>query len=105
MTDLSKDKLDNFVDFVLANAWATEKYWYPALGLAGETGEAIEVVKKMIRDNKGVVTPEIKHDLILELGDVLHYLIRLAKDFDISMDEIIDGNTEKLSKRRIRNAG
>ena len=55
-------------------------YMEKALGLAGETGEVMEKVKKMIRDKNGVFspTPEDLEELKKELGDVLWYLSALA---------------------------
>ncbi len=65
-------------------------------GLAGETGEVIEHLKKYVRD--GVLD---RNALALELGDVLHYLTRIAQEFELTLDEIRVRNMHKL---RARNA-
>lgn len=65
------------------------------VGLAGESGEVCELLKKHIRDGK-----EIKEDLILELGDVLHYLTRIGQEFDMSLEDIMEANILKLRERR-----
>ncbi len=66
------------------------------LGLAGETGEVIEPIKKEIRGDG----PLDKGKLKLELGDVLHYLCRIASHYNISMDDVMLGNIEKIELRR-----
>lgn len=76
---------------------------YPALGLAGETGEVCEKIKKLFRDKGGIQTPEFKEALTLELGDVLWYLANLACDAGIKMADVADANIRKLHSRRERN--
>ncbi len=47
-----------------------DKIIYPALGLSGEAGEVANQAKKILRDDKGILTPERKAALFAELGDV-----------------------------------
>jgi len=49
---------------------------YSALGLTGEAGEIANKVKKIIRDDAGVLTDNKRSDIVAELGDVLWYLAR-----------------------------
>lgn len=70
---------------------------YPALGLAGESGEVAEKVKKWIRD--GVLD---RDSIVKELGDVLWYIAALSGDLEISMDQIAERNIAKLSDRAAR---
>lgn len=65
------------------------------LGLAGETGEVLDIVKKAVRDEKPVDIAHLKE----ELGDVMWYVANLSSFFDLSLQEIIDDNVAKLSKR------
>ena len=44
---------------------------YPTLGLCGEAGEVAEKIKKMVRDDGGVLSDERRAALSKELGDVL----------------------------------
>ena len=43
---------------------------YPALGLAGEAGEICNKVKKIIRDDGGVLSDDKKQALVDELGEI-----------------------------------
>lgn len=76
---------------------------YPTLGLAGETGEVAERVKKMIRDDGGVLTSERRDALKAELGDVLWYVAALCSELELSMGEVAEYNVRKLLDRRARN--
>ncbi len=76
---------------------------YPTLGLAGEAGEVVEKIKKLIRDKNGVVDDNIKTDIKKELGDVLWYLSQLATELNLSLDEIASENLKKLFSRLERN--
>lgn len=76
---------------------------YPTLGLCGEAGEVAEKIKKMIRDDDGVLTDERRAALSKELGDVLWYLAQIATEADLQLDTIAEANIEKLSSRQRRN--
>jgi len=73
---------------------------YPALGLAGETGEICEKLKKAIRDHGGDVDDDRLREIEKELGDVLWYLAALSTELGLDMDTIAERNLAKLSKRR-----
>ncbi len=75
---------------------------YPALGLAGETGEFANKVKKIIRDSQGYVSPERKESLLDELGDVLWYVSACATALDGSLDAVARNNLKKLADRKER---
>ena len=76
---------------------------YPTLGLAGESGEVVEKIKKLIRDKNGVADEKVKQEITKELGDVLWYLSPLATELGLSLDEIADENLKKLFSRLERN--
>lgn len=70
---------------------------YPALGLAGESGEVAEKVKKYIRDGN------LDRDLLAkELGDVLWYVSALSRDLGIDLDDVASRNIDKLRSRAER---
>jgi len=82
---------------------AGENLLYPTLGLCGEAGEVAEKIKKMIRDDDGVLTDERRAALAKELGDVLWYLAQIATEAGLELDAIAAANIEKLVSRRRRN--
>lgn len=76
---------------------------YPTLGLCGESGEVAEKVKKIIRDDNGIISEEKKELLKKELGDILWYISNLASELKLSLDDIASSNVEKLLSRQKRN--
>ena len=76
---------------------------YPTLGLAGESGEVVEKIKKVIRDNNGVIDEQKRLEIVKELGDVLWYLSQLATELNLSLDDIASKNLQKLNSRKERN--
>ena len=75
---------------------------YPTLGLCGEAGEVAEKIKKMVRDDAGVLSPERRDALAKELGDVLWYVAQLATEAGLDLDAVAAGNLDKLLSRRDR---
>jgi NTP pyrophosphatase (non-canonical NTP hydrolase) len=76
---------------------------YPTLGLCGEAGEVAEKIKKMIRDDGGVLSDERRAALAKELGDVLWYVAQLATEAGLELDAVAEANLEKLLSRQRRN--
>lgn len=65
------------------------------MGLCGESGEAIDIVKKHLAQGH-----ELDRDkLIKELGDIAWYLAEMATVLDIELEEVLERNIEKLKKR------
>jgi NTP pyrophosphatase (non-canonical NTP hydrolase) len=75
---------------------------YPALGLAGEAGEVADKLKKVIRDNEGVLTDPVRDAVAKELGDVLWYVSVLAYELDYDLETIAQNNLAKLASRQER---
>jgi len=69
-----------------------------ALGLGAEAGEFTEVVKKIIFQGKPYNEDNIFH-MKRELGDIMWYLAQAWMALDISIDEAMKMNYEKLSAR------
>ena len=69
-----------------------------AVGINSEGGEIMEIVKKLIFQGKKCDDETIYH-LKRELGDVMWYVMQCCIALDVSVDEIIKMNVEKLEKR------
>lgn len=65
------------------------------MGLCGESGEVIDLVKKHVSHNH----PLNREKLIDELGDVAWYLAECATALDLTLEEVLIKNIEKLKKR------
>ena len=77
---------------------------YPTLGLCGEAGEVAEKIKKMVRDEGGVLSEDRRQALSKEMGDVLWYLAQLATEADLDLDAIAEANLAKLLSRQQRDS-
>jgi len=75
-----------------------ERLTTAGIGLAAESGEFLEIVKKMVFQGKPWNDDNREH-LIIELGDVMWYVAQACMALDISFDEVIEGNIKKLEKR------
>lgn len=75
---------------------------YATLGLAGEAGEIPNKVKKILRDDEGVLTPEKRQVILDEIGDVLWYAARLCSELSASLGEVAYSNIRKLEDRANR---
>lgn len=102
---------EEYLDFLRQTKWyahANQKdsgeLAYMSLGLAGEAGEFVDLVKKVVRDH-GYDKPleelsiDLQARLADELGDALWYLIQLADVFGLSIQELMAINMYKLKKR------
>jgi len=75
---------------------------YYALGLTDEAGEVAGKIKKLYRDRNGEYDEEYKKEIAKELGDVLWYLSALCRKFGIQLEDIAQGNIDKLYSRMER---
>ena len=65
------------------------------MGLCGESGEAIDIVKKWMAQGHELD----KAHLAKELGDIAWYLAEAATALDLDLEDILQANIEKLKKR------
>jgi len=65
------------------------------MGLCGEAGEAIDIVKKHLAQGHALD----REALIKELGDVAWYLAETAYALDVPLDEVLERNIDKLRAR------
>jgi NTP pyrophosphatase (non-canonical NTP hydrolase) len=66
-----------------------------AMGLAGEAGETVDIVKKHVFHGHELDKAKASK----EIGDVLYYAAALATTLDLDLDVIALENVEKLRKR------
>ena len=69
-----------------------------AVGISAEGGEFMEIVKKMVFQGKPWNDDNREH-LIIELGDVLWYVMQACMALDVTIEEVVAGNVDKLKKR------
>ena len=65
------------------------------MGLCGEAGEAIDIVKKHLHQGHNLD----RDGLIKELGDIAWYLAEAAYALDVSLEKVLRGNIDKLKAR------
>lgn len=65
------------------------------MGLCGESGEAIDIVKKHLAQGH----PLDKEHLINELGDIAWYLAETATVLGVDLEEVLQRNIDKLKAR------
>ena len=65
------------------------------MGLCGESGEAIDIVKKWLAQGHELD----KEKLAKELGDICWYVAETATALGLSLEDIMEANIEKLRKR------
>ena len=101
---VTSDSSKNFVDLAdrlgeLDRQGANiERLTTAGVGLAAESGEFLEIVKKMVFQGKPWDDHNRKH-LVIELGDVMWYVMQACMALNITLDDVIAGNVEKLKKR------
>ena len=65
------------------------------MGLCGESGEAIDIVKKWLAQGHELD----KDKLIKELGDIAWYLAETAYALDVPLEDVLQSNIDKLKRR------
>ena len=66
-----------------------------ALGLAGETGEVIDMIKKRVFQSHAIDQEKLRD----ELGDVLWYFMLICHTGGYSLEEVMIANVAKLHRR------
>ena len=75
-----------------------ERLTTAAVGMSAESGEFLEIVKKMVFQGKPWNEGNREH-LIIELGDTMWYVMQACMALDVSLDDVVRRNVEKLEKR------
>jgi len=69
-----------------------------AIGLSSESGEFIEIVKKAVFQGKPLDN-DVQFHLKRELGDIMWYVANACRALDLTLDDIISENVDKLKSR------
>lgn len=67
----------------------------PSLGLAGESGEFCDMVKKVMYHGHTMD----KDKMVKELGDILWYISTASSALGVTLNEVAELNVKKLEKR------
>ena len=89
--------MQDYTEFVISRLICQDgdEVGLAALGLAGETGEVVDHLKKYLYHGK----PINREAVLLEMGDVFFYYTMLMKLLDTDIEEITSMNMAKLKKR------
>ena len=104
VNEVTSNPSKNYYDFgqrlaVLNDqGFPTERLLTAAVGMSAEAGEFTEIIKKIIFQGKPVNEENLFH-LKRELGDIMWYVSQACIGLDISIEEVIQMNFEKLSAR------
>ena len=99
-SDASKDFLaltERMVDLDEKGA-NIERLLTAGVGMNAEAGEFLEIIKKMVFQGKPW-NQDNKEHLIIELGDVMWYIAQACIALEVSLDEVVSQNVDKLMKR------
>ena len=80
------------------NGLPTERLLTAAVGMSAEAGEFTEIMKKIIFQGKPVNDDNLFH-LKRELGDIMWYVMQACIGLDVSLEEVVEMNVEKLMSR------
>ena len=99
-SDCSKDFVDLSDRLVELNREGAniERLTTSGVGLAAESGEFLEIVKKMVFQGKPWSDANREH-LLIELGDVMWYVAQACMALDVDFEEVLEMNVKKLEKR------
>jgi len=81
-----------------ASDFPTERLLTAAVGMSAEAGEFTEIIKKIIFQGKPVNEENLFH-LKRELGDIMWYVSQACMGLEISLDEVMEMNVDKLKAR------
>ena len=77
---------------------AIQRLLTASVGISAESGEFMEIVKKMIFQGKPCNEDNLEH-LKIELGDIMWYVAQACMALDVDMEDVLTTNIKKLEKR------
>ncbi len=92
------DAFEYRIQELRGEGFETHRLLTASVGMCAEAGEFTEIVKKIIFQGKPVTEENMFH-MKRELGDIMWYVAQACMGLNVSLDEIIEMNVEKLEKR------
>lgn len=92
-------KLNDYQESAMSFRLPSADTSYALYGLMGEVGEFYGALAKSIRDDDGQIDAM---NVRKELGDILWFVAAIASDFGFGLEDIAQGNIDKLSSRKQR---
>jgi NTP pyrophosphatase (non-canonical NTP hydrolase) len=77
---------------------AIQRLLTASVGISAESGEFMEIVKKMIFQGKPCNEDNLEH-LKIELGDIMWYVAQACMALEVDMEDVLTTNIKKLEKR------
>ena len=77
---------------------AIQRLLTASIGISAESGEFMEIVKKMIFQGKPANDDNLEH-LKIELGDIMWYVAQACMALEVDMEDVLTTNIKKLEKR------
>jgi len=99
-SDASSDaqSFSDALDVIDGFGVSPERILTAAIGISAEGGEFAEIVKKSIFQGKPM-DDDAQYHMKRELGDILWYVTQACIALDISLEDVIDTNIQKLEAR------
>ena len=100
-SEYSKDNmsmLSRMEEMSMADGVKTSHLLTAALGLTGEAGEFADHVKKIFLRGQAY-DDDRREAMILELGDIMWYVMQACEALEVSLEEVVYDNVDKLSER------
>lgn len=86
------------LEYLKNKDFPTQRLLTAAVGMSAEAGEFTEVVKKILFQGKEPSEDNLFH-LKRELGDIMWYVAQACMGLNISLEEVLKMNVEKLAAR------
>jgi NTP pyrophosphatase (non-canonical NTP hydrolase) len=97
-TSRESKSLGEFIDRIVTLNTNVPLLLTASIGLASESGEFSEIIKKIVFQGKEL-NDDVRFHMLRELGDICWYLANAANALGVGLEEIIEMNVDKLETR------
>lgn len=91
---MDKTELEEYQEWVASTSAGRGANW-AAMGVAAEAGEVLALFEKSVRRETPVDTAQVED----ELGDVLWFVAEVCNSLQLSLDDVLMHNIEKINAR------